>query len=192
MGRRDNKVSVYLSDAELSQIKEWAEEAEKPVSQLLRDAVLEYTDRDRAKRIEDKVSGVDEKLDQLIAQIDTEHTHTRSTDSASRQQSVPETTREIAKIVYRNHSIPVQEKDVELVIENNAGGTDRTKRQYKSQLKKRELLFKHPAAGVWTDDKEQWVKWQVQATPGDVDVDAVTKQYGMRTDEFEEIAEAIE
>jgi hypothetical protein len=192
MTRRNNKVSVYLSDAELSQIREWADEAEKPVSQLLRDAVLEYTDRDRVKRIEDDIGGIDEKLDQLLAQIDTEHTHTRSRNSDSRQQSVPETTREIAQIVYDKHGVPVPDKDVELVIENNAGGTDRTKRQYKSQLKKRELLFKHPAAEVWTDDKEQWVGWQVKATPGEVDVDAVTDEYGMRTDEFEKIAEAIE
>jgi|APHM01.1.fsa_nt_gi Ribbon-helix-helix protein, copG family. len=191
MGRRDNCVTTYLTDAEKAQIEEWAEKADKPVSQLLRDAILEYTDRDRVRRMEGKVEDLEEKIDRVLVEIDSEHTHTRSNSRDSRQQSVPETTREIADIIYTKHSLPVSVEDLEIVIENNAGGTARTVRQYKSQLKKRGLLYEHPAGNVWTDNKQTWVEW-VEHTPGEASVIEVVDGYGMTTDEYDKIAERIQ
>lgn len=192
MTRRDNPVTVYLTDAEKSQIAEWADEANKPISQLCRDAILEYVDRDRSQRIEDEVRDMHDKVDRLLAQTDSEHTHTSSRSTSSKHESVPETSRKIARTLYENHEMPVKDSDLELVIENNAGATERTIKQYKSQLKKRGLLYQHPMGKVWTDDREQWVKWQEMASTGQTDVTDVVGEYGMTVDDYDEIAQEIQ
>jgi len=180
MSDRTNPVTVYLTDAEKAQVEKWADETDSSISALSRDAILEYTDRDRAARIEDKLDRV---LDSLG---DGEHTHTNS----ARQMSVPETARSIARRVYDNHAMPVRESDVELAIEDLGGATDRTIQQYKTQLKKRGLLYRHPAQPIWTDDKREWVEW-VENAHVDVDVYDVTDDYRMDSDEYTDLAKEV-
>jgi len=118
---------------------------------------------------------------------DGEHTHTRG---KSRNQSIPETAREIARTLYRNHTMPVPNEKVELTIEDIGGADERTLEQYRSQLKKRGLLYEHPVSAVWTNDKEQFVEWVENATV-QPDIHEVTKDYGMSTTEYTEIAEQV-
>lgn len=185
MTRRDNQVKTYLTDKENAKLERWAEKVAKSKSELLRDAVLEYTDRDRVERVEHEVREVNDKIDRVLSLIDGEHTHTRGSDST---QSVPEKARAIARRLYRNHDVPIQTTDVEFAIEDIAGADDRTVEKYKQQLKKRGLLYAHPTSGVWTDDKAQWVEW-TEAAYHNADVHEVTQEYGMSTTEYTQLAE---
>jgi len=186
MSDRNNQVITYLDNDEYRQLKEWSDETGKSMSHLLREAILEYTDRDRTARIEDKVDRVLDVLEK------PEHTRTQdSASTGSPNQSVPEKARSIAKRCYQNHEMPMQGKDVEIAIEDIAGGDGRTLDRYTSQLKKRGLLYEHPMQPVWTDDKRQWVKWVEQCTV-DKEVYEWVEEYGLDTDEFNEIAGKVQ
>jgi len=177
--KRDNPVTAYLSDREKSKLKKWSNECDKPQSQLVREAIIEYMDNDRTARLE-------EKVDRCLTLLENdEHTHTNPA-----QGKVPKRARSIAKRIYANHTVPVQENDVEIAIEDIAGGDDRTLKKYKEQLKKRGLLYEHPMQPVWTDDKEHWVKWVESATV-DSDIYERVDDYGMTTNEYHEIAERV-
>jgi len=109
------------------------------------------------------------------------------TQGSSGQQSVPEKAREMVRRVHRNHDTPVREADIEIAIEDIAGGDDRTIEKYKGQFKKRGLLYEHPFQPVWTDSQTEFVEWVEGATVEDVH-DAI-EDYSMTSDEFHEIAE---
>ena len=183
---RDTPVTVYLTSDEKAKLDDWASETDKSLSHLCREAILEYTDRDRTERIEHEMRQVNDKLDRVLTLVDGEHTHTRGGDS--RTQSVPEKTRTIARRVYENHEMPVKMTDVELAIEDIAGADDRTLGKYKEQLKKRGLLYEHPNSPVWTDDETEWVQWMENAHVR-VDVHEVTQPYAMSTTEYTQLAE---
>jgi len=183
MSNRDNRVVTYLTDSEKSQLNEWADETDKSVSHLLREAVLEYTDKDRTARIE-------EKVDRALTILESgEHTHTQDMPGGS--QSVPEKARAIAKRCYENHSMPMQGQDLKIAIEDIAGADDRTIEKYKDQLKKRGLMYTHPLQPVWTDSKRKWVKW-VEGATVDKDVHEWTDEYKMKTDEYRKIVDEIQ
>lgn len=184
MSREQYPLTVYLSADEKQKLEEWADKTGKSQSELGRQAILEYTDRDRVERIEHEVGEIHDKLDTLLSQAGTAHTHKGG------QRSVPETAREIARLVYRNFEMPVKDTDVELTIEDNAGADDRTVEKYKGQLKKRGLLYQHPTSPVWTDDKEQWVMW-VENAHHNPDVHEVTQEYSISTTEYTKLAETV-
>jgi len=182
MPARENAVTTYLTDAEKRQLEQWAEKSGKSQSDLVRDAIMEYTDRDRVARIEDK-------LDRTLSLLSDEtHTHT---ENELRNASIPETARAIAKRIYKNHDAPIKGADVELAIEDLGGADDRTLDKYKRQLKKRGLLYKHPLQPVWTDEKQEWVGWVEGATVNS-DVHEVTEKYDMDSTEYNEIADRIQ
>lgn len=185
MSRRDNQVKTYLTDKENAKLERWADKVDKSKSELLRQAVLEYTDRDRVERIESEVRDLHGKVDRVLSLVDGGHTHTQG------NKSIPQKAREIAETIYQNHTMPIKDTDVELVIENIGGGDERTLEQYKNQLKKRELLFEHPNSSVWTNDKQKWVKWTENAYHNP-DVHEVTQEYGTSTTEYIEITEELE
>ena len=181
MADRDKQIITYVSQDEKVQIQEWADECGKSVSELARDAIMEYVDHDRTARIEEKVDRA------LTLLEDSEHTHTQGGNG---QLSVPEKARKIAKRCYSNHDMPMQGTDVEIAIEDMAGGDDRTISKYKEQLKKRGLLYQHPMQPVWTDSKRQWVGWVENATVAK-DVYGRADEYGMDTDEYDQIAQEV-
>jgi len=186
VGERTHPVTGYLTDAEKRQLERWADETGKSQSQLVRDAIMEYTDRDRMSRIEDK-------LDRTLARLDG-NTHTQDpsdTTSGTVPESVPEKAREIADRIYSNHEMPVNRSDLELAVEDIAGGDDRTLEKYKEQLKKRGLLYRHPMQAVWTDDKREWVAW-VEGATVNKDIYEITADYRMDTEEYIELAEEQE
>lgn len=186
MSDRNNQVITYLDDDEYRQLKKWSNKTGKSMSHLLREAILEYTDRDRTTRIEDKVDRVLDVLEK------PEHTRTQgSASTGGSTQSVPEKARAIAKRCYQNHEMPMKGKDVEIAIEDIAGGDQRTLDKYKSQLKKRGLLYEHPMQPVWTDSKKQWVKWVENATVNK-DLHEWIGEYGLDSAEYTEIAAEVE
>jgi hypothetical protein len=185
MGDRDHQLVTYVTAAEKKQLQEWAEKTGKSQSALLREAVLEYTDHDRTRRIEEKV---DQILDRMDAHDGDTHTH-----KGGNTKSVPEKARAVADHLYSHYDAPINESDVELAIENIADvGDDRSVRKYKSQLKKRNLLFEHPAQPVWTDDKQEWVEWMELAHVESVDVSEATAGYGISNEEYADLAEELE
>jgi len=178
MSERNNRKVTYLTDDEASQLSEWADKSGKSESALLREAVIEYLDNGRGARIE-------EKLDKALTLLeDTEHTHTRDDGG---QKSVPEKAREMVRRIHRNHDTPIKGADIEIAIEDIAGGDDRTIEKYKGQFKKRGLLYEHPFQPVWTDSQTEFVKWVEGATITDVQ-DAIA-DYNMNDVEYHEIAE---
>jgi predicted transcriptional regulator len=183
MSDKTEQVKTYVTPAEKRQLKEWAEETDQSLSSLVRQAVLEYTDRDRTARIEDK-------LDRVLASLDDDaHTHKGSMSGPSR--SVPEKARAVADHLYQNYEGVIRGDDVELAIENIADvGDDRSVDKYKTQLKKRNLLFKHPNQDIWTPEKEQWVNW-VEGAYVDVDVHSMTEPYNIDFSEYNALAEAV-
>lgn len=184
MTSRDNQVITYVTDAEYKQLKEWSEETGKSMSHLLREAVLEYTDNDRTRRIESKVDRILERVDAPEAGT---HTHTNPGS-----KSVPEKARAVADHIYAQYDPPVNDDDVEIAIENIAAvGDDRSIEKYKQQLKKRDLLFEHPYQPVWTDNEREWVEWVENATVQS-DVHDIVDEYRMAVDDYIQIAEQIE
>jgi predicted transcriptional regulator len=157
--RRDNPVTTYLSDDEKADLQQWAEKTEKSQAHLLREAVLEYLDHDRTARIEDEVREVNAKLDDVLAQLDSDDTHTHT---PSMSDSL-ETARKMIRVVQRQTDNPdgiVKDDDLVQVIENHAGVDDRTIRKYKDIFRRRGLLFEHPGeTPIWTLQSDQWVEW---------------------------------
>lgn len=157
--RRDNPVTTYLSDDEKADLEQWAEQTEKSQAHLLREAVLEYLDHDRTARIEDEVREVNAKLDDVLAQLDSDDTHTHT---PSMSDSL-ETARKMIRVVQRQTDNPdgiVKDGDLVQVIENHAGVDDRTIRKYKDIFRRRGLLFEHPGeTPIWTLQSDQWVEW---------------------------------
>jgi len=157
--RRDNPVTTYLSDDEKADLEQWAQQTEKSQAHLLREAVLEYLDHDRTARIEDEVREVNAKLDDVLAQLDSDDTHTHT---PSMSDSL-ETARKMIRVVQRQTDNPdgiVKDEDLVQVIENHAGVDDRTIRKYKDIFRRRGLLFEHPGeTPIWTLQSDQWVEW---------------------------------
>lgn len=183
MSRENNPLTVYLTDEEKRQLEEWSEETGKSLSDLGRDAITEYTDYDRLQRIEDKV-------DTLLSLVE-ESEHTRTSNLQQRKpDSVPEKARAIAQRLHTNHETPIKGVDVEIAIEDIAGGDDRTVEKYKEQLKKRQLLFRHPFQPVWTPEKSTWVKWVEQSQVADQSHE-LAEEYNIDLDDYEEIAAGV-
>lgn len=181
MSKRDNPVTVYLTDGEKSQLKEWSEEVEKPISQLARDAILEYTDRDRTARMEDRLGRIEDQLDTLTHSLenDTSHTHTDSTPM-NQGSTASERARKIVRRLQSNHGEVMKGDVVDRAIEDIAGIDDRTLRKYKRLFRKRGLLFDHPGEmDLWTTDSDQWLDWMQSYAElnGREDTEAVVDDY---------------
>jgi len=146
MSDRSEQVKTYVTPAEKQQLKEWAEETDQSLSSLVRQAVLEYTDKDRTARIEDKLDRVLDTLD-----ADNTHTQTYSGSAVTEGSQTVERTREIADRLYDNHGTILDDSDVDRAITDIAGGDPRTVEKYKGELRSRSLLYEHP-----NDDLERW------------------------------------
>ncbi len=161
MSRRNNRVVTYLSDEEEAQLDEWAAESGKSRSALLREAILEYLDHDRAARAEDLARENQALLEELHAQLLDDDTHTHKDQGGMKRGSDSlEKARKMVRRLQENHREVIKADDVDRVIEDMAGVDDRTIRKYKSIFRRRGLLFEHPGqTAVWTTDGNQWLSW---------------------------------
>lgn len=160
MADRTEQIKTYVTPAEKKQLEDWADKTDKSQSALVREAILEYTDRDRTARIE-------EKLDRVLEQVDTlgdQPTHTHKDESACsttpKGSNSTEKMRAMVDRIQVNHAPVVQDDDVERIIEDEAGADTRTLRKYKRLMRKRGLLFEHPGEPpIWTTQTDKWLDW---------------------------------
>lgn len=189
MSERDNPLTVYLTDQEKTQLKEWADETGKSLSELGRDAVMEYVDHDRYNRVEGQLATI---LDEVQTVRDTleenPNAHTQDGVYNSNAQTIPEKARNVVRHIHDKYEMPIKDSDVELAIENITGvGDDRSINKYKDQFRKRGHLFEHPTSPVWTDNEQEWVNWTENAHHNP-DVYEVTEGYSISTDQYIELA----
>lgn len=162
---RDNRVPTYLSDEEKQQLVSHVQTVDKSQSDVVRTALLEYLDRDKATRIEEKVDRLHEKLDAMADPTPTDtsddaHTHTQPPAADTGASKTVQRARAIAERIHDNHDAVVKDVDVKRAIEDVAGGDPRTMRKYKGMLRERGLLYEHPSeSAVWTAEAERWAKW---------------------------------
>lgn len=189
MADRDRRVQTYLTEAEHATLKQWSEETGKSMSSLLREAVLEYTDRDRTERIESELKALHEKMDDLQAHLSDDSTHTHKDGRVTKASETVEKTREIARRIQENHEPVCHVDDVERAIEDIAGGDDRTLDKYRRKLKRRGLMYEHPTGEAWTYDRDQFFRWCDAAYPDDVlpDLDAYPISQGEYEAELPEV-----
>ena len=165
------------------QVDEWNGENPGHYGYHLEQAMKEYMDHDRYARIEDKV-------DRVLAHVsDGGDSHTHTTSGAS---GTVERAREIFKRVADNHGLVVKDDDLVRAIEDNAGADDRTVSKYKGILKRRSLIFEHPAdSPVWTTDRDKWVSWVENHVDNDptLEITDVIDDYDMTTERFDQLAE---
>jgi predicted transcriptional regulator len=170
----------------IDQIDEWDGENPGHVGYHVEQALSEYVDRDRYARVEDK-------LDRVLAHVsDGGGTHTHTSTGAS---ETVERAREIYQRVADNHGLVLRDDDLVRAIEDIAGADDRTVAKYQEILKRRSLIFEHPAdSPVWTTDREKWVRWVVNHVDNDptLKVHDMIDDYELTTERFDELAEAHE
>lgn len=176
---RDNQVTAYLDDDEYSQLKQWSNETGKSISDLVRDAVLEYTDHDRLDRIEDRLDNMEEML---RSSLSDDGTHTHKQSASTKGSKTVERTRRIAQRIQQNHGTQFPNDDLERAIKDIAGGDSRTVEKYKDELKERGYFYEHPHGPLWYTEIEEWAEG--------------IEAYASRTSDFEgtvrEIAESYD
>ena len=161
MSQRNNRAVTYLTDEEAAQLSEWAEDSGKSQSTLLREAVLEYLDRDRANRVEELARENRDLLEDLHAHICDGDPHTHKDQGGMKRGSDSlEKARQMVRRLQENHGEVIKAADVDRVIEDIAGVDDRTLEKYKSIFRRRGILFEHPGeTAVWTTEGNQWLNW---------------------------------
>ena len=150
-------------------------------------ALREYMDRDRYARIEEEQEAMNEKLDAALAALAEggEHTHTGS----ATPQSQPEKAEQMAAILNERGQKVIPDEDVEDVIIDVAGHSERTINDYKELFKRKGHAYAHPSSDshVWTVDVEvfaRWVESHVNDVP-DAHLMDVIDPYPMDMDEYE-------
>jgi hypothetical protein len=176
--QRDNRVVSYVDDATLDRLVETSEEVGKSQSELIRDALREFLDRDHQDRVEERLRRIEEKLDDHDAHLrsETTHTHTESNDlmlDESERQFNSESAETVHTIAdhlvsecWPAKGAPVKNRDVEQAIKDIAGIDPRTIRKYKRELQSRGLLFEHPldTHDIWTPEPDVFRNWLNTAT----------------------------
>jgi len=184
MSRRNNRVVTYLSDEEERQLNEWADASGKSHSALLREAVLEYLDHDRAARAEEIARENQELLEELHSLVADDGTHTHKDQGGMRRGSDSlETARQMVRRLQSNHDGIIKADDVDRVIEDMAGVDERTLRKYKDIFRRRGLLYEHPGqSAVWTTDGNHWLEWlkSYAQLNGPDETERVAEQYPTR------------
>jgi len=136
-------------------LDEQADTAGKSRADLIRTAIREYLDQDRAARLEADLSEVMSQLDRIEGTLSDADTHTHTSNMSDEDQS--DTTTEASKTVERtleiadrlnaNHGSVLDEQEVKRAVKDIAGGDPRTVRKYLGELKERDHVYEHPADG---------------------------------------------
>ena len=162
MGSRDKRVKTWVDDETIADLDEFADEAGKSRSEVVRQAIHEYIDRDRFERVETEIAELKDQVDRIETHLSEgdPHAHTNPSLSGGKPATVVQKARAVAENIRKNHDEVVKDDVVEREIGNYAGGDDRTIRKHKKQLRKRGLLLEHPGKPpLWTSDTEQWMSW---------------------------------
>lgn len=126
------------------QFREFTEEKKGKVrgemGRLVERAMLEYMDRDRYARVE-------EKLDEVLARLSEDGNTRTQTDGG--QSPTMQRLHEIADRLRSSNEHVVEDHEVEQMIVEVAGGDDRTVEKYRERLKNQGLLYQHPHSRNW-------------------------------------------
>lgn len=181
MSRRDNQIIAYLTDQEKAQLNEYVDNSEKTQSEVVRRAIMEYLDHDRAARLESEVRDLHEKVDRVVDTLSDGDSHTHKPQPPMKQGGTAlERARDMVDTLQQNHKEVIKNHDVETVIENFAGADDRTIRKYKRLFRKRGLVYEHPGERpVWTVEDDTWLDWMVDYARlnGQEDAEGVAENY---------------
>jgi len=158
MADRDHRVVTDVPESWVIELDELAETAGKSRADILRDAIREYLDHDRAARIEADIADLKAEVADLQQAVSDETTHTHKHDTVTKASETVEKTREIADRLRSNYEHSCRTNELERCIKDIAGGDRRTVQKYKSELKDRSLAFEHPndSTPVWFTDRQQW------------------------------------
>lgn len=180
MAKRDNQVIAYLTDHEKIKLDRFLEDSPKTQSELIRRAIVEYLDQDRAARVESELDELHDKIDRLVGTLSDETSHTHMPQQAMQGSTALERAFDMVDRLQRNHNDVIKNDDVERVIEDYAGADNRTVEKYKRLFRKRGILFEHPGERpVWTVDSNTWCDWIVDYTQlnGLDDAEGVAEAY---------------
>jgi len=164
---RPHRKVAYLSDVERERLESAADEYGISESEAMRRAIREFTDYDRADRVESKVDRLAEQVETLAHRLDAGggHTHTEKRGSSTtpddgRDELSPthRRTLTIFESLRENHEHAVPEDDLELTISNVAGSHPDTLDKYKRELKRRGFLHESPKPNspVWLSDRDEF------------------------------------
>lgn len=174
-------LSAKVDDQVQGQFRDYVQEKKGKIrgefGRELENAMIEYMDNDRAARIEDK-------LDTLLSELDTSHTH-KPSESLEKVEKIAKELQTIDKDVF-------QKDRVRRAIEKIAGADDRTIKKYTDQLKRQGLAYEHPSgSGVWTLERLEWLNWTKNCVDNNpaIDLNDVISEYPITHDEY---IEAIE
>lgn len=150
-------------------------------SEAVEEAVHEYLDHDRYARIEERLDRIEGHLTELT----DAHTHKASESSAKVER--------IAESIAREGRTVIPKDTVRRAIEDVAGADDRTVRKYRDLLKRWELAYKHPTDGVWTQDRDEWIRWVVEYVNNNPTVTRtdVIEDYPIGYDELDRLATEV-
>jgi hypothetical protein len=166
MSKRDNQVIAYLTDTEKSRLNAFLEDSAKTQSELVRQAIVEYLDQDRAARVESQVRDLQQQMDDLADTLESGAAHTHKAEGGMKQGSeATERARQIVRRIQSNHDDVVNDDVVTRAIEDTAGVDERTIRKYKRLFRKRGILYEHPGEPpLWTTDSSKWLGWMEDYT----------------------------
>jgi hypothetical protein len=165
-------------------------------------AFLEYMDRGRDSRIEEKIEQNRELIEQIHDALSEADGHTHTPESGFSEPDTSgsptvERTRKIAERLQGEGEIGVDTEQVERAIVDLAGGHGQTLRKYKSELRRRGLLFEHPNddSPMWYLEREPWfhaVKKYASATPDpEGTVSKVVDEYPVKTRQIADDLEVV-
>jgi len=179
--------SIRLDPDVYHEFVAWVEATEESkrgeIGRHVENALKEYIDHGREARIEEKV----DKVLARLSEQPTAHTHKQ------RGSETVEKCRAVHRRVTSNHGTTIKADDVERAIEDIAGADDRTLDKYKSMLKRRCLLFKHPKSPVWTPEQDKFIEWGENCVDNDptMEVHDIVEDCGLELDEYLNRAEAV-
>jgi Arc/MetJ-type ribon-helix-helix transcriptional regulator len=147
------------------ELDEQAETAGKSRADLIRTAIREYLDEDRAARLAADMAEVMSQLDRIEGTLADGSTHTHTSTMSGQDGPTTATsetvqrTFEIAQRLQSNHEGPLLEKTVNRAIKDIAGGDPRTVAKYQTELKERDHAYEHfdDDNPSWYLDREQWL-----------------------------------
>jgi hypothetical protein len=196
------RLPAEVADRFRAFVKEVEGKNEGTLGEHVETALLEYMDRGRDTRIEEKIDANRELIEQLQQTLSEETGHTHTPESGFSEPDTSgsptvERTRKIAERLQSQAEIGVENEQVERAIVDLAGGHDQTVRKYKTELRRRGLLFEHPNddSPMWYLEREPWfnaVKSYALETPDpEGTVSKVVDEYPVKTRQIADDLEVV-
>jgi Arc/MetJ-type ribon-helix-helix transcriptional regulator len=163
MGDDYRRVVADVPEEWVIDLDQQADEAGKSRADLIRTAIREYLDEDRAARLEADMAEVMSQLDRIEGELSGGDTHTHMPpdqgETTTEASETVQRTFEIAERLQSNHEGRILEKTLNRAIKDIAGGDPRTVAKYQTELKERDHAYEHPSDDIprWYLDRDKWL-----------------------------------